>query len=141
MCQKICRYYDDKFGNTDTVCMISDIGKKPAMSYWIADEYIRRHENIQNKRIIVYKACKHQEAKKPIVSRDEFTEFVKKISIQYENDDVSKITDIMDEEFGPGCHYCRGNPGCHYDIFSRFNDDYDAAFKLESGAYIIAWRR
>eukprot|EP00483_Globobulimina_turgida_P003884 UN03892 len=121
--------------------MVSDIGKKPAMSYWVAGDYIRRHDDIANKRVIVYKACKHTPAKQPLVSHDEFVDFVKDISTQYEDESVDKICGIMDDRFGDGCHYCRSNPGCHYDIYSRFSDDYDAGFKLQSGVYIIAWRR
>lgn len=123
-------------------CMVADIGKKPAMSYWVSGDYVRRHDNIQNKRIIVYRACKHIEAKKPLVSHDEFVEFVKKLSIEYEDESTDIICDLMDKEFGDGCHYCRSSiENASYDIYSRFSDDYDAGFRLDSGAYVIAWRR
>eukprot|EP01083_Nonionella_stella_P027564 75956_1 len=140
--KKICFYYDEQFGNKNTVCMVSDIGKKPAMSYWVDGDYVRKHDDIYGKRIIVYKACKHQPANKPIVSHDEFVDFVKKLSIENENESVNTICDLLDKEFGDGCHYCRSDiENAHYDIYCRYNDEYEAAFKLPSGAYVISWRR
>ena len=162
--RKICEFYDEEFGDKDTVfslsytisicfyiiyitiyipsCMVADIGKKPAMSYWVSGEYVRRHDNIQNKRIIVYRACKHIPAKQPIVTHKQFVEFVKKLSIKYEDESTDIICDLMDKEFGDGCHYCRSSiENASYDIYSRFSDDYDAGFRLPSGAYVIAWRR
>jgi len=140
--RKICKFYDGQFGDTDTVCMVAESGKQPAISYWVKGDYVRKHKNIQGKHILVYRACKHRPAKEPIVSGAEFEEYVKKISIKHEKDSVHTICDLIDKKFGMGCHYARSTIArANYDIYSRFSDKYDAGFKLKSGAYIIAWRR
>ena len=140
--KKICLFYDEQFGNQDTVCMVSEIGKKPAMSYWVGEDFIRRHDDICKKRIVVYRACKHIAAKKPIASQDEFEEFVKKTVSENENASANTIGDILDEKFGEGCHFCRSdieNP--QFSVYSRYSDGYNAQFRLPSGAYVVAWRR
>lgn len=81
-------------------------------------------------------------AKEPIVNSAEFEKYVKKISIKHEKKPVDFICDLMDKKFGEGCHYARSTvKPARYDVYSRFSDSYDAGFYLESGAYIIAWRR
>ncbi len=79
-----------------------------------------------NDNIIVYKAYKQRASKESIVSKDELIEYVKNYQFNMNMMDVN---------------FCRSNPNCHFDIYSRFSNNYDAGFKLQSGAYIIAWRR
>merc|ERR1712228_665992 len=123
----ICSFYDEKFGNDDTVAMVSEIGKKPAMSYWVSDDFIRRHDDI---------------CKKRIVSQNDFEEFVKKTVTENEDASANAIGDILDQKFGDGCHFCRSdiqNP--EYSVYSRYSDGYNANFKLPNGTYVVAWRR
>mmetsp|Transcript_14713 Transcript_14713/g.22132 ORF Transcript_14713/g.22132 Transcript_14713/m.22132 type:complete len:230 (-) Transcript_14713:162-851(-) len=141
--KRICMFFDDKFGDKNTVALVAETGKFPAISYWLSGDYLRKHENMNGKHVMVYKACKHIAAKEPIVSPSEFEKYMKRISIEHEQDKCVTIMDIMDEKFGEGCHYARSLSKGHagYEIYARFSDDYDAAFKLESGAYVTAWRR
>jgi len=140
--RKIGLFFDGQFGDTDTVCMVSESGKMPAISYWVKGDYVRRDDDVAGKEVMVYRACRHREAKQPKVTAAEFEKFVKKISVQYQHCSVDKICDLMDERFGSGCHYARSTAKKpRFDIFSRFSDKYDAGFKMPSGAYVIAWRR
>eukprot|EP00483_Globobulimina_turgida_P006541 UN06551 len=42
----IAKYFDDKFEDTDTVCLVSEMHKQPAISYWIKGECVRRDKNV-----------------------------------------------------------------------------------------------
>ena len=53
--KKICKFYDGQFGDTDTVCMVAERGKQPAMSYWVKGEYVRKHRDIAGKHIIAWR--------------------------------------------------------------------------------------
>eukprot|EP01084_Bolivina_argentea_P130846 230999_1 len=141
----ISKYFDNIFGDTDTVCLVSEIGKQPAISYWIKGQYVRKDRNILNgKYVLIYRSCKHIPANKPIIKHNEFEKFVKNISIKYNNKSVNFICEKLDEKFGDGCHFIR----CHlktynaFDVYCRFSDQYECSFKLmDSKHYIIAWRR
>eukprot|EP01083_Nonionella_stella_P260643 888414_1 len=138
--KKICKFFDSQFGDTDTVCVVAEKGKQPAISFYCKGNYVRKHKNIAGKHILIYRACKHQPAKEPILSREEFENYVKKLSIEHEKSDVNTICDIMDKELGLGCHYARSTTKRpRYDIYSRFSDKYDCGFNTASGAYVIAW--
>jgi len=142
LAKKICKFFDSQFDDTDTVCMVAEKDKQPAISYWVKGSYVRKHKNICGKHILVYRACRHTDAKEPIVSKSKFESFIKKISIEYENGSVNTIADKMDNKFGDGCHYARSSTKKpQYDIYCRFSDKYECGFKLPSGSYIIAWRR
>eukprot|EP01084_Bolivina_argentea_P187827 323468_1 len=122
--------------------MVAEKDKQPTISYWVKGEYVRKHSNIHGKHILVYRASKHVIAKQPIVSRDEFQKYVRKISIEYENGSVNTIADKLDEKFGTGCHYARSYAkSSQYDLYCRFSDKYECGFKLPSGSFVIAWRR
>ena len=140
--KKICKFFDSQFDDTDTVCIVAEKDKQPTISYWVKGQYVRKHKNICGKHILVYRACKHIQAKEPILSQSKFESYIKKISIEYENNSVNKIADLMDNKFGDGCHFARSTtkkPA--YDIYCRFSDKYECGFKLPSGSYVIAWRR
>mmetsp|Transcript_47851 Transcript_47851/g.79381 ORF Transcript_47851/g.79381 Transcript_47851/m.79381 type:complete len:211 (-) Transcript_47851:275-907(-) len=140
---QVCKYFDDKFGDKDTVALVADTGKFPAISYWLSGDYVRKHENLNGKHVLVYKACKHIPAKQPTVSKSEFEKYVKQVSIKHKHEKCAVIADILGEKFGEGCHYARSTEksNASYEIAARFSDGYDASFSLESGEYITAWRR
>mmetsp|Transcript_4538 Transcript_4538/g.7791 ORF Transcript_4538/g.7791 Transcript_4538/m.7791 type:complete len:123 (+) Transcript_4538:1-369(+) len=122
--------------------MVAEAGKQPAISYWCKGDYVRKEKNILGKHILVYRSCKHREAKEPKATQQQFEAYVKKLSMEHEKSSVDKICDLLDAKYGSGCHYARStSKRAQYDIYSRFSDKYDAGFKLPSGAYIIAWRR
>eukprot|EP01084_Bolivina_argentea_P132317 233512_1 len=140
--KKICKYYDEQLDDRNTVCVVSEPGKQPAISYWVNGDYVRKESNIGGKDLLIYRAISHKEAKKPIVSQSQFEAFVKQISVDYEQSSVDAICDMMDDKFGKGCHYARSKQKTpEFDIYARFTDKYDASFRLPSGAYVIAWRR
>eukprot|EP01084_Bolivina_argentea_P048606 89522_1 len=124
--KKIAQYFDARFDDTDTVCLVCDNNKQPAISYWIKGQYERKDENVlNNKYILVYRSCAHVAATLPIVSATKFEEYVKDISFQYENEGVQFIGSKLDERFGDGCHYVRSTQRKHdasdYGVYCRYS--------------------
>mmetsp|Transcript_71205 Transcript_71205/g.113194 ORF Transcript_71205/g.113194 Transcript_71205/m.113194 type:complete len:249 (+) Transcript_71205:55-801(+) len=140
--KKICHFFDDKFGDTDTVCLVAATDQSPAISYWVRGQYVRKDLDIGGKHIMVYRACKHVPPKEPVLTQAQFEKYVQELSEEYEKETVDTIGDMMDKKLGDGCHYARSTvQNNHYDVYARFKDQYDASFKIKSGSFIIAWRR
>ena len=142
MAKRICHFFDAQFGDTDTVCLVAESGKQPAFSYWVRDRFVRKQTHLFGRHVLIYRACGHRAAKQPVVTQQEFEEFVKGISIGNDQEPVDAIADQMDERFGAGCHFARSTAKkADFDIYCRFSDKYECAFKLPTGGYVIAWRR
>eukprot|EP01083_Nonionella_stella_P137838 419413_1 len=55
----ICKYYDNKCDDTDTVTIVSDTKMGPNTAYWSKGDYNRIEHNCLGKYIMIYRACKH----------------------------------------------------------------------------------
>ena len=145
--KRICGYFDLQFGDKDTVCLVSSMNKQPAISYWMNGDYVRKDRNVlingDKKYILIYRACKHIQAKQPILSQNEFEIYVKDICNKYRNKCVDFICDKLDDTFGDGCHFAKSKcKKSDYDIYCRFSDKYECSFKMKpNNEYIVAWRR
>merc|ERR1712087_776788 len=47
--KSICRHFDNKLGDTDTVAIVARKGRGPKLSYWSKGEYQRKHRDLNGK--------------------------------------------------------------------------------------------
>ena len=137
--KRICKFYDDIFGDTDTVCLVSAVDLKPSHSLSIEGAY-KRSESLkkEGKYILVFRAKPHMAAT-VLVPKQTFKSVVKGLSM--DNEDPSDIRRQMDSLFGSGCHVVRSDR-ISFDIYSRFSDGYECELRLPNGGdYVLAWRR
>jgi len=135
--KNICKHFDDKFGDTDTVAIVATKGKGPKLSYWSKANYQRKSKNLLGKYVFVYRACKHIEAKM-LWNKDKFEQTVKKLSMEYKK--PHQIADALDSHFGEGCHVARAKHD-QFDVYCRFSNGYMADVLLPNGEFVVAWRR
>merc|ERR1712228_758784 len=134
----VCKYYDAKCGDTDTVTIVSDKGMGPNTAYWSKGDYNRVEKDCLGKYIMVYRACKHIESTVK-VKQDIFESCVKGICM--DNLGHSQlIADKLDCVFGEGCHVSLGSHD-DYEVFCRYSDGYICEVELPSNDFVVAWRR
>jgi len=137
--KRICKFYDDIFGDTDTVCLVSAVDLKPSHSLSVEGAY-KRSECLhrEGKYILVFRARPHIAAT-VLVSKQCFKSVVKGLSM--DNESPADIGRQMDSLFGSGCHVVRSDR-ISFDIYSRFSDGYECELRLPNGGdYVLAWRR
>jgi len=135
--KRICKHFDSKLGDTDTVAIVAKKGKGPKLSYWSKGEFQRKHRDLKGKYVFVYRACKHIDAK-GVVKRARFEKYVRSLAVEFRKPD--EIADRLDRRFGEGCHVARAKHD-QFDVYCRFSNGYMADILLPDGEFVIAWRR
>eukprot|EP01084_Bolivina_argentea_P302123 521444_1 len=137
--KRICKAYDDKFNDTDTVCLVSNTGLRPLYSLCVEGEYKRvAIFDREEKYVLVYRAKAHIGAR-VTVTKQCFKSVVQGLSIGYEN--TRDVVNNMNILFGEGCHVVRAKKQS-FDIYSRFSDGYECEVRFpESSECVLAWRR
>lgn len=135
--KRICKWFDKKFGDTDTVAIVADKGKGPKLSYWSKANYQRKDKNLSGKYVFVYRACKHIEAK-CVIKKEKFEKFVRDLAMEYKK--PHEIADRLDSKFGEGCHVARAKHD-QFDVYCRYSNGYMSDILLPNGDFIVAWRR
>ena len=136
--KSICKYYDLKCGDTDTVTIVADRGRGPNTAYWSKGDYNRVNKNCLGKYIMIYRACKHCDANIK-VKQDIFESCVKGLCM--DNLGHSQlIADKLDCIFGEGCHVSLASHD-NFEVFCRYSDGYICEVELPSNDFVVAWRR
>eukprot|EP01083_Nonionella_stella_P071919 193515_1 len=137
--KRICKFYDELFNDTDTVCLVANVGLKPDHSFAVEGQYKRKETfTREGKYVFVYRAKPHLDTK-VMVNKQCFKSVVKGLAMDYES--AVDVVTSLNALFGVGCHVVRCKK-VSFDIYSRFSDGYECELRLPSGGdYVLAWRR
>eukprot|EP00485_Elphidium_margaritaceum_P002678 CAMPEP_0202698664 /NCGR_PEP_ID=MMETSP1385-20130828/11913_1 /ASSEMBLY_ACC=CAM_ASM_000861 /TAXON_ID=933848 /ORGANISM="Elphidium margaritaceum" /LENGTH=185 /DNA_ID=CAMNT_0049355427 /DNA_START=97 /DNA_END=654 /DNA_ORIENTATION=- len=141
----ICGFYDELYGDTDTVCIITDEEKAhPAVGAWAKGNFQRMEKNMNGKYLFLYRATKHEKQtnfKTTTLKPEKFKAKAEEYANAFYDKKIEITAEALDKDFKDGCHIVRC-PHKQFDVFCRYSDGFQCEFKLPNKEiYICAWRR
>eukprot|EP01083_Nonionella_stella_P018522 51582_1 len=141
----ICKFYDDLYNDTDTVCIITETQlAHPAVGAWAKGNFTRMEKDMDGKYLFIYRATQHEKQsnfKSHIVKPDKFKAKVREYADSFYNKDIEITAEALDKDFKGGCHIVRCSHN-KFDVFCRFNDKFQVEMKLPNkDVWVVAWRR